>query len=942
MPLIPTFRSCERRHGRWSGFLCVFQRPRSFLSVAPGRRLCYDFVPMKQNGTARSRFVAAMVTAAAVALLGLTLRSSGLAPASYDWLHRLCVSSSPLTNSPVVVVYLDLDSYLRQGQNPDQPWPRELHAALLRRLTAAGARAVVFDVVFSGAATNEQNDIAFADALRANGHAVLAAELNESSHMPGESTWAKTYRLELPYEPLRAAAAGWGLAFFHIDPDFSVREYFPGFLAANEPSLTWKTAELLHLPAAGLASSNETRWVRYYGPSLTVPHVSYSSALRAGDVPDEVFRGKVVFIGARPIVQAFKERRDEIRSPFGTWQSDLLFMPAVEVHATEMINLMRGDWLRRLSRPAETGVIVGVALVFGFGLFWLRPAPASCVAVVGAGASLLAAGMAFQRGLWFPWLIVGAAQIPAALASSIVFHSLEWYRTRRSMEAAKRAADAKIREQAALIDKAHDAIIVQDLGSRVLYANPSAERLYGWSIAELQADGAAATISEPDAAKTADARSTVMANGDWSGELRQRTRGGQIIVVDTRWTLIRDERNQPSALLMIGSDVTEKKQLEAQFLRAQRLESIGSIAGGMAHDLNNALSPVLLGTQLLRRKAADEESSRILGLMESSTQRGADMVRQVLLFARGKEGDFEQVNAGAIIKDIVKMARDTFPKDIAIESFVPPDLHPVRGNVTQLHQVLLNLCVNARDAMPSGGRISLVADNAELSPEEAAQASAASGTHFVSISVSDTGAGMPPEVLARIFQPFFTTKAEGKGTGLGLATVQRIVKGHGGFLRIESKVGEGTTFEVLLPRAPDMRPERVAVNGVEARGHGELILVIDDERAIRDLLSEGLVAQGYRVITAADGLEGLHLFRKHAAEVRVVVTDSAMPVMDGAQAIAEIRKLDQGLPVVIATAESGPTPPDANTVAIRKPFALQDITTAIAGLIAKNAKPVRA
>ena len=920
------------------------RRPRSSCQSRRSLVSAMLLASMTQKVSSRSRAVAGTSTAAIVALLGvfvvLSPLGNGLVQTSYDSLHRLCVSPADLTNSSVVIVYLDLDSYLSEHRDPSEPWPRELHAALVRRLTAAGARAIVFDVVFSGASTNEQADAAFAEAIRANGRVVLAAELNQSSQEPAGAAWPKTLTLELPYEPLRKATAAWGLASLSVENDYVVRRYFPGFLNNDQPTLTWAAARLLRLPLATNAA-DALSWVRYYGPPLTLPHRSYHSALRPGDVPDEIFRDKIVFIGARPFVEGFRERRDELRSPFRRFGDNHLFMPAVEIHATQMINLVRGDWLRRLSRGSEIGVLIATACTFGFGLMGLRPLAGSIVALVGAGAALFGARYAFQQGVWFPWLIVSAVQIPAALGISFLFHFAEWYRTRRRMEAAKRVADAKIREQAALIDKAHDAILVQDLTGRVLYANPSAEKLYGWSLAELQRDGGAGKIFESDSTKAAEARAAVLDKGDWIGELRPHTRSGRKLIVEARWTLIHDEANQPTALLTISTDVTDKKQLEAQFLRTQRMETIGSLAGGMAHDLNNALSPVLLGVQLLRRKSADEETTRILGLMESSTHRGADMVRQVLLFARGREGDFERVNIGAVLKEIAKMARETFPKGIMIESFVPADLHAVRGNVTQLHQVMLNLCVNARDAMLSGGKISLVADNVELSADEAAQFRNGTAGEFISVSVSDTGSGMSPEVQSKIFEPFFTTKAEGQGTGLGLATVQRIVKNHGGFVRVESERGQGTTFEVLLPRAVEVAATAAADSVREApRGDGELILVIDDERAIRDLLAEGLIAHGYRVFTAGNGVEALQIFQQPANEVQLVITDSAMPVMDGTRAISELRKLRADLPIIVASAdENTPGTVDWQTLGIKKPFALEEVLDAIARLLTKSAKP---
>ena len=329
------------------------------------------------------------------------------------------------------------------------------------------------------------------------------------------------------------------------------------------------------------------------------------------------------------------ERRDELRSPFRSWLSKDYFMPGVEVHATQMLNLIRGDSLRRPPPGLELLCVLMAGALVGAGLPWLRPLPATVAALGGIAAVTAIAGLLFvQSNVWFPWLIVAGIQIPCALGASVLHQSLEWYRTRRRFEAEKRVAEARIREQAALIDKAQDAILVLSADGRVSYSNPSATRLYGWSADELQAGGAPSLLDSPAAAE---ARRTTLGRGEWSGELSQTTRAGRTIIVESRWTLLRSQAGGPDDLLLINSDVTEKRQLLAESLRMQRMEAIGALAGGMAHDLNNALAPILMGTQLLRRDSRDENTQRILGLMEASTRRGADMVRQVLLFARGRD-----------------------------------------------------------------------------------------------------------------------------------------------------------------------------------------------------------------------------------------------------------------------------------------------------------------
>jgi PAS domain S-box-containing protein len=897
----------------------------------------------------RARMYAAFTVAALAAFTGVALRTpngpviNGWVRASYDTLHSLYPGGSgKLTNYPVVIVYLDLPSY--GEQDPAQPWPRELHAQLLNRLSASKARAVVFDIVFGGAGPDAAGDASLVEAIRRNGRVILAAEYNEAaSHFTSErSSETRTHTLKAPYEPFSQVAAGWGIASQIIDDDFMVRRYLAGFPSASVSTLTWATANWLQLPITqppqSLQRANEW-WIRYYGPPLTIPNVSYREALDPAGVPPGFFSEKIVFVGARQRVAQFFERQDEFRNPFHSWLRKGLFMPGVEVHATEMLNLVQGDWLRRLTPLQETMLLTMCALLVG-GLVWVRPIPAAGLALAGAGLTLLLALFGFARGFWFPWLIVSAAQIPLALGSSVLFHSIEWYRARRRFE-------AKIRQQAALIDKAHDAILVQNLEGAIVYANPSAERLYGWTLAALQSDGAAKELFAPEATAATSARAIALSQGEWNGELRLHTRDGRVITVESRWTLIRDESELPKALLLINTDITEKKQLEAQFLRIQRMNTIGSLAGGMAHDLNNALAPVLMGVQLLRRKARDEESRQLLSLVEENTHRGANMVRQVLLFTRGRGSEFERVQLGPLVAELKRMVTETFPKNINVEAFAAQDLWPVRGNSTELHQILLNLCVNARDAMGEGGTVSLAVDNVELTAKEAAEIPEARPGQFVLLLVSDTGAGIPPEVRARIFEPFFTTKADGRGTGIGLATVLRIVKSHGGFLRLESEPGQGTTFEIFLPKAVEVPAGAETATPVitsEAenipRGHGEVILIADDERAIRDLLADSLVEQGYRVLTAANGEEAIKLFQTHGSEIRLLITDNAMPVMDGPRVIHRLRELRPDLPVILATGENRVDAIDrhANVEVVGKPFSLEEMLNSINRALIKSKK----
>jgi PAS domain S-box-containing protein len=273
---------------------------------------------------------------------------------------------------------------------------------------------------------------------------------------------------------------------------------------------------------------------------------------------------------------------------------------------------------------------------------------------------------------------------------------------------------------------------------------------------------------------------------------------------EVRWLLTtkvpwRDASGNIIGLVGIGRDITDKKHLEEQFLRAQRLESIGCLATGIAHDLNNILAPILISTTLLRQKIQDDEGLEMLTRLEASAKRGADIVRQVLGFGRGLEGQRMPVNSQLLIKDVIHITTETFSKSIQVETTVAPDAGFVSGDTTQLHQVLLNLCLNARDSMPQGGKLTLQVRHFVADAHFTSRNPEARPVAYVLIEVTDSGHGIPPEIRDRIFEPFFTTKELGKGTGLGLSTTLSIVKSHGGFILVDSESGKGTTFQVYLP-----------------------------------------------------------------------------------------------------------------------------------------------
>jgi PAS domain S-box-containing protein len=466
----------------------------------------------------------------------------------------------------------------------------------------------------------------------------------------------------------------------------------------------------------------------------------------------------------------------------------------------------------------------------------------------------------------------------------------------------RKTSEQKMAEQAALIDQARDAIIVRDLDLKILFWNKGAERLYGWTVEE--ALGRSATeLFYPGVEKFNEAMKVLSEKGAWSGEIEHVTRTGKPIVAEARWTLLRDADDQPKSVLCINTDITERRRIEYHLLRAQRMESIGTLAGGIAHDLNNLLAPIIMGVDLLKHFGLDGASKRVVDDIERSAKRGSSLVKKVLAFARGVEGSRQVLRVKEIIGELESIITNTFPKDIELVVTITDEALAISADPTQLDQVLLNLCVNSRDAMPQGGRISVSVETVMIDESHEILHPGIVAGRYVCISVADTGSGIPPENMEKIFDPFFTTKELAKGTGLGLAITMGIVRSHGGFLTASSEVGSGTTFKVYLPaEAEGVQPETRQMEKVEwPRGNGEWILVVDDEISILTVVQQTLVAFGYQVLTAEHGAQAIGLFAANRDKIAVVLTDMMMPVMDGASTILALHEIDPRVKIVAAS-----------------------------------------
>jgi PAS domain S-box-containing protein len=491
--------------------------------------------------------------------------------------------------------------------------------------------------------------------------------------------------------------------------------------------------------------------------------------------------------------------------------------------------------------------------------------------------------------------------------------------------------EERVREQADMLDHAHEAIIVREIDTeRVTFWNHGAERLYGWTAAEAIGRELGELICvEPEIQK--DITQQLLETGEWHGERKHLSKAGKILTVSSHATLVCDAEGQPKSALVINIDVTEQKSLQEQFLRAQRLEGIGTLASGVAHDLNNVLSPILMSIPLLEDALAGTPSAALVSIIEQSAQRGTAIVRQVLTFARGVEGERMFVQVHHLLREMEKIASQTFPRSITIRNTALNDTWPVLGDATQLQQVLLNLCVNARDAMPAGGTLTLNAENLQIDASFAAMSPEAKPGPYLLITVSDEGEGIPPEVMQKIFDPFFTTKELGKGTGLGLSTVMGIVKSHGGFVSVESAPGHGAAFKVFLPADPAAAVLEPQPKEAAPRGNGELILVVDDEPSIRAVAETVLQGRGYRVLPAADGIEALTLFAQHSAEIAAVITDLAMPFIDGLTLIRALRRMKPDLRVIVSSGH-GEKPRGADLpveVFLSKPYGADTLLRAL-------------
>jgi PAS domain S-box-containing protein len=527
----------------------------------------------------------------------------------------------------------------------------------------------------------------------------------------------------------------------------------------------------------------------------------------------------------------------------------------------------------------------------------------------------------------------------------IASHAIDFQGREAVLVLAKDVTDLRVSEERfrQVVESIRDVFWMLDVATgRVLYVSPAYETVWGRSCESLYAAPRSWTepIHPDDKVRVLVAQPNLL-RGNYDENYRIVRPDGAVRWIHDQAYPVKGADGTVQRIVGVAEDVTAERELETKLLRAQRLEAIGTLSSGIAHDLNNILAPVLMAAGLLRSEARDARSRELLEMVESGAHRGANVIRQLLTFSRGVEGARVAVQVRHLMKEMAEIARETFPRNIAVSDAAAGDLRLVSADATQLHQVLMNLCVNARDAMPGGGTLELRAENAVLTEGNMPAHAGARAGAFVRLTVTDTGRGIPPEISERIFDPFFTTKGIGEGSGLGLSTALGIVKSHGGFIALKSAPGEGAAFSVFLPAAADGRlPAAPVAKSPRAPGRGETVLVIDDEALIRQGVSRTLEPLNYRIVTAGDGREGLEVFRRHRAEIRLVVIDLMMPVMGGS---AAIRALQAEAPDIRIVVMSGMVPESEraglHALGLReilmKPFGPDELVQTVAAALAR-------
>jgi two-component system cell cycle sensor histidine kinase/response regulator CckA len=497
-----------------------------------------------------------------------------------------------------------------------------------------------------------------------------------------------------------------------------------------------------------------------------------------------------------------------------------------------------------------------------------------------------------QHGIWVE---VTVHPVEGGIAAFIRDVTDDEKRRQQMDEASVRAG-----ERAALLDASSEAMIVEDLDHVVTYWNQGAEQIYGWTSDEAVGRNIR-DLLYTDATACEEPAAALRRDGTWRGEMVQRTKDGRTVIIEGRWQSVLDRDGHPIKVFAVNSDVTEQRRRQLLQSRAQRMESLGTLAGGVAHDLNNVLTPLLLAVQLMRTQQPSPDHEALLTTMELGVTRGAEMIGHILSFARGIDGVRDVVDLAEVMRELSTMSLQTLPRSIEVTTHLD-ELPSIVGDKTQVLQVLMNLVANARDSMEDGGTLTLTVNQQVMTDADSPAAGLEPGA-YAAVTVEDSGVGMGKEVFDRLFEPFFTTKGLGEGTGLGLPSCLAIVRSHGGAILAYSEVGVGSRFTVYFPVAggEPLNAQSRRLEQPVKKGSGELVLVVDDEPSIRSLVSATLTAHGYRVVEAINGRDAIDVFSRHRDEVSLILTDMMMPVMDGAAMAAYFFEHHPNVAIVAAS-----------------------------------------
>ncbi|HGY55382.1 MAG TPA: hybrid sensor histidine kinase/response regulator [Caldithrix abyssi] len=520
-------------------------------------------------------------------------------------------------------------------------------------------------------------------------------------------------------------------------------------------------------------------------------------------------------------------------------------------------------------------------------------------------SKMISIAVPFWQSWWFYFVLV-------SMLSFFLYYFVSYYSRLRYAKQLEQQIDLRTRQlrlsemkYRSVFENSQDAVMISNPKGNIIDANPAALEMFGYDNKEEFLE-----LSVPqDIYLDIKDREKFLKEIKEFGfvkdmELRLKRKDGAPLVVLLSSTLHKDVENGDEQYLTVLKDVTERWQLKEQLAQAQRMESIGMLAGGIAHDFNNILGGILGYASLMKLQMPKEDRFyKFVDSIEKSAVRGADLTNQLLVFAKRGNPQLTRVSINDIVKDSVKIIRSTFPKYIQIETNLAEDIPFVLSDEAQLHQVMMNLCVNARDAIEGQGTITINTKNLTIDKEIAIQHNVTQENSYVVVEVADTGVGIDPDTLKHIFEPFFSTKEQGKGSGLGLSMIYGFVHSQNGFIDVESTPGRGSIFRIFLPAIPG-EEIKAARDETQLQKGNEVILIVDDEQVLRDFLRQALEGYGYTVLEADDGEAAVKIFKENNDRIQLIILDMIMPNMSGEKALFYIRQINSSIPVLVSSGYS--------------------------------------